>query len=201
MPRTSLPIILCVSLLAASVASAGEEAPPDPYFRVFTVFLKGGASFYTGDYATYTQWGPSWGAGFGLSPTKWLTFEVAYEGSHNQTQGAFFTQPDKPGLLRNGVDALLKLTLPLEWFRPFVGAGYGVSWLGATGSNTTGLGSAFLQEVPVAGGIEFMAGPVVIGARFTYRFLFSNGIVVQDPNLPNLHGGLGDVQLTLGGAF
>ena len=189
MTRRSFGMVLCATALMSTAAIAQDGPPPDPYFRVFTLFIKGGASFYQADPSPLNQWGPSWGAGVGLSPAKWLTFEFAYEGSHHWPAANIGTTP---GSLRTGVDALLKLTLPLEWFRPFVGAGYGVGWLNNTGVNT-GAGSAFTQEVPVAGGIEFMAGPLVLGARFTYRFRFMNGNQALD--------GLGDVQATIGAAF
>ena len=194
---------LCAALLVASASFADEAPPPaDPYFRVVTVFVKGGANFYPstsdplGETEFFQQWGPAWGAGVGLSPTKWLTFEVAYEGSHRGLGGgaAFTFSPLAfNGLLRSGIDALVKLSLPLDWYRPFVGAGYGLGWVGVTPISGPPSATSFTQEVPIVGGAELIAGPLVLGARFTYRFRFMSG---TQPLV-----GLGDLQATVGAAF
>jgi hypothetical protein len=98
------------------------------------------------------------------------------------------------------VSALIKLSLPLDWFHPFVGVGGGVAWFTPTGPGTSFLQGSFIGELPLAAGLEFWAGPLLLGARFTYHFLFNNH-VIQDPSRSQLVGGLGDVQLTGGVRF
>src|SRR5262249_28270240 len=142
--------------------------------RVFNLYLKGGAGRYTSGFAPYTSVGPTWGLGIGIQPVSFLGVEVGYEGAHQLTQGALFEfLPSQPGILRSGVTGLLKLSLPLAWFRPFIGAGFGVSWLTPTGTGNDFVSSRFIEEVPLAAGLEFVTGPVAFGARFTYRFLFN----------------------------
>ena len=50
---------------------------------------------------------------------------------------------------------------------------------------------------PVAGGVEFVFGDFLVGARFTYRFYLDNNFV-NDPANADFSAGLADVQATLG---
>ncbi|MFN0062757.1 MAG: hypothetical protein ACKVPX_09590 [Myxococcaceae bacterium] len=165
------------------------------------LYLKGGAGRYTSGYAPYTAVGPTWGAGLLVQPMPFFGAEIGYEGGHHLTQGALFSLlPTQPGILRSGATALLKLTAPIGWFRPFIGAGFGVSWLTPTGTGSDFLSSRFIQEVPLAGGLEFAAGGLFLGARFTYRFLFNSNFI-QDPSRSNISGALADIQGTVAYQF
>jgi hypothetical protein len=196
--RRMMAVAALGALLWSGIAAAKSVGSDN---KLFGIYIKGGVGRYTSEYAPYTAYGPTYGAGIVIQPLSFLGIEIGYDGSHHMTQGSLFSLlPEQPGVLRNGASALLKLTAPLGWFRPFVGVGFGLSWVQATGNGSGFIADRFMQDVPLAGGLEFAAGPVVFGARFTYRFIF-NGDFIQDPCDTDVRGGLGDLQGTVAFRF
>jgi len=164
------------------------------------VILGGGIGGYTGDIGGLTATGPAWGVTLNVQPYTMLGFEVGYDGSKNDVTDDRFRAAEAPSLIRHGASSLVKLSPPLEKIRPFVGAGLGVSYVYANGPATGPYDSDFMEEVPLAAGIEFNAGALTAGIRGTYRILvddnFADAAVPDDAS-----GGLLDTSLTVGGRF
>jgi hypothetical protein len=178
MPRA---LSACVAVLALALCSSAR-ADDD---KEVTVMLNGGVGAFTGNAATSA--GPTWGVRVDVRPLPVLGVELGYDGSHFDANGGALT--------RNGLDALLKGTIPLGTpLRPFVAAGLGVSHVSAS---ALGYQSDTMEEVPLAAGIELLTGDVTAGFRATYRFLVDDQL---SPALGN-PGGLFDASLTLGGRF
>jgi hypothetical protein len=178
-------IALVLALGVSVAASAQEELRYEEHPKDLAVMLKGGIGGFTGNSSTSA--GPTWGVRVAAQPLELLGIEVGYDGSRNSVGNGHLT--------RNGLDTLLKATIPLgSPFRPFVGAGMGVSHVSA---DALGFESDTMEEVPLAAGIEWLSSSVTAGFRATYRFL------VDDQLSPAFGspGGLFDASFTLGGRF
>jgi hypothetical protein len=164
------------------------------------VFLGGGIGGYTGDIGGLTATGPTWGVTLNIQPYTMLGFEVGYDGSKNDVTDDRFRAAEAPSFMRHGVTSLVKLSPPLERIRPFVGAGMGASYVYAYGPSASPYDSDFMEEVPLAAGVEFNSGALTAGLRGTYRVLVDDNFA--DTAVPgDASGGLLDFGLTVGGRF
>jgi hypothetical protein len=191
MSRQNIAVVGFVLALAfASTATAEEERQRGRG----SVFLRGGAGNYTGDLGDDVKVGPSWGLTLALQPLRFLGFELGYEGARNTAKSALFDI----SLMRHGGSGLVKLSLPFEAVKPFVGVGLGISNISIGGDFQGVFESDVVEEVPVALGVEFNSGSLTAGARATYRLLLDENLSeqVEDPQ-----GGFFDVALTLGLRF
>lgn len=190
--------------LAVAVAFAGTTAFAASKYddKNNAVFLKGGIGGYTGGLGDQTEAGPTWGAVLNLQPSNVFGFEFAYDGSRNAIDDDRLSLgASDPAALRHGASAMLKLGLPfIERVKPFVGAGLGASYVSITG-DTGGLYEGdLMEEVPLAGGIEFNSGVLTAGFRAGYRILIDEGFA--DPALGGRsEGGIMDMAATLGGRW
>lgn len=156
------------------------------------VTVRGGVSTFTGDLGDDTDMGAFIGIQADTRPVNGLGVELGYEGSRNP-----LTDADGE-LWRHNVGALAKVGPVLNNFRPFVGAGFGVSVLDPNGSaEVLGYDGDVITEVPLAAGLEYKFGDVTAGARATYRLLGDEEI---SPT-PTDDGNLFNVGLSLGGRF
>jgi hypothetical protein len=179
-----------LALGAAGTAAAQQE----PQRGKVNVFLRGGVGNYTGELGENFEVGPSWGLTLNVQPLRFLGFELGYEGARNTGKTVLFDH----ALVRHGATGLIKLSLPFELVRPFVGGGLGISRISASGDFEGAFGSDMVEEVPVALGIEFNTGRLTAGARATYRLLLGEDFSEQ---AENPQGGFFDVTLTLGARF
>jgi hypothetical protein len=179
-----------VALSFAGTVDAQEERQRGKV----NVFLRGGAGNYTGEFGEGFEVGPTWGLTLNVQPLRFLGFELGYEGARNTGKTVLFDF----ALMRHGASGLVKLSLPFELVKPFVGGGLGISHLSPSGDFEGAFGSDMVEEVPVAVGIEFNTGMLTAGARATYRLLLGKDLSEQaeDPE-----GGFFDVALTLGARF
>jgi hypothetical protein len=185
-------LAVLAGLLTAGAASA-QRYRGEP--KDVNVFLKGGVGTYTGDLANLSDAGPSWGLTVNLQPLNILGVEVGYEGARNRVNDL---GSNETAVLRNGVSALVKVAPPfIESIKPFVGAGLGASYVGVTGANSAGLyRNDFMEEVPLAAGLEFNSRSLTAGVRATYRFLIDEGWAGGANQ-----GSLFDTTVTVGGRF
>jgi len=179
-----------LALGAAGTAAAQQE----PQRGKVNVFLRGGVGNYTGELGENFEVGPSWGLTLNVQPLRFLGFELGYEGARNTGKTVLLDH----ALVRHGATGLIKLSLPFELVRPFVGGGLGISRISASGDFEGAFGSDMVEEVPVALGIEFNTGRLTAGARATYRLLLGEDFSEQ---AENPQGGFFDVTLTLGARF
>lgn len=184
-------LVVAGCLVAGSASAAYDRYEPERRKEV-NVFLKGGVGGYTGDLSNVTAVGPTWGLTVNLQPLNILGVELGYEGSRNHLNALGDT-----AVFRNGADALLKIAPPfIERIKPFVGAGLGASYVGVQGNGAGVYRNDFMEEVPLAAGIEFNSRSVTAGIRATYRLLVDENFAGY-----NRQGGLFDTTLTLGGRF
>jgi len=182
--------VFVLALGAAGTAAAQEERQRGKV----NVFLRGGVGNYTGELGESFEVGPAWGVTLNVQPLRFLGFELGYDGARNAGKTLLLEH----ALVRHGATGLIKLSLPFELVKPFVGGGLGISHLSASGDFEGAFGSDMVEEVPVALGIEFNTGRLTAGARATYRLLLGQDLSEQaeDPD-----GGFFDVTLTLGARF
>lgn len=162
------------------------------------VVASGGFGDYTGGLSEHTQTGPTWGVLVNLQPWHVLGYELAYDGSRNLVDDVRLNE--SPALTRHGMSGMLKFGLPfIETIRPFAGIGIGASMVNV--SNDGGLyKDDFVEEVPMAAGIEFNTGAVTAGFRTTYRWLIDESFA-DAASAGNPQGGFLNAELNLGARF
>ncbi len=191
--------VLAVLVLAVGAPAEAQRRRKDDKTGDFNVFLRGGVGDYTGDLGEFTSAGPVWGLTFNVQPLNVIGFELSYNGSRNVVQDDFIA--DDPFVNRNGASGLVKLGLPfIERVKPFVGVGFGASYANVTGRADNRYRDDFMEEIPVAAGIEFNSGGVTAGIRGNYRYLADEGWA--DPGVPGSpQGSFLDGELTFGARF
>jgi opacity protein-like surface antigen len=178
-------------MLAGAPALGAEEGDQGD----FNVYVKGGVGNFVGSAGEGTQAGPVYGAIVNVQPTNVLGLEIGYAGSRHGLEGA------SGSLLRNGGTAMLKVGLPfVEKVRPFAGVGLSAQWVAVQGA-AGGYGADFMQEVPVAAGLEFNAGAFHAGLRGTYNFLVDAAFADGAAPDGETSGAMIEGAFTLGGRF
>jgi hypothetical protein len=143
-----------------------EEGPLDD--DDIGVVVRGGLTSYMGELGNATDMGAFLGVHVDMRPLTWGGVEFGYEGSANAFSGGY----DNGSLWRHNVGALAKVGPEINAFRPFVGAGFGVSFLNPS-DEAVGLAyrNDVITEVPLAAGIDYRVGDILLGARATYRLV------------------------------
>lgn len=192
--------------LAAVVCAVAFAAPAEAQSKKkgkqgdFNVMLGGGFGDYTGELEDITEAGPTWGVTVNVQPWNVLGYELAYDGSRNLVDDERLAE--SPALTRHAVSGMLKLAPPfIERIRPFVGAGLGASMVRVSGEANGLYQNDFVEELPVAAGIEFNTGAFTAGFRTEYRWLIDESFA--DPAIPtnNPQGGFLGAKLNLGARF
>ncbi len=167
------------------------------------VFLGGGIGGYTGDLGGLTATGPTWGVTLNLQPYNMLGLRGGLRRlASNDVTDDRFRAAEAPSLIRHGASepGEAVAALPREG-APLRGRGAGrLLRLRVTARSTGPYESDFMEEVPLAAGVEFNTGALTAGIRGTYRILvdedFADAAVPGDAS-----GGLLDASLTVGGRF
>jgi opacity protein-like surface antigen len=196
--RESLWVGCAAVLILGGVAEARDDDTENKQGD-FNVFLRGGVGNFTGELASVTQTGPTWGLTVNVQPWNILGYEITYDGSRNLVEDARLV--NQPAVTRYGLAGMLKLGPPLiESVRPFVGLGLGATMVRVSQDAGGLYKNDLLEEVPVAAGIEFNTGAVTAGLRASYRYLVGESFA--DPStIGNLEGGYLDAAVTLGARF
>ncbi|MCP3104815.1 hypothetical protein LZ198_38715 [Myxococcus sp. K15C18031901] len=175
----ALPIwrtgILATTLWA--VPSLAQDVPrkrqqPAPDFGAPGLTVRSGLSLYTGNLGAQTGLGTFFALQADAQVLKALGVEAGYEGSANG-----FADIPNATLWRHNVSAVAKLgpTVRERW-KPFLGAGVGVSFLDPTAeANRDGFDDTFIAEFPLTAGLEYRYNGVTAGARATFRVLTGGG--------------------------
>jgi opacity protein-like surface antigen len=184
---------LAAALLAtpALAENTDPSLQPAPGFGASGVTVHSGLTSYTGPLGGETNLGAflDFQAEVPLLPG--LGLEAGYEGSANG-----FTATNVGALWRHNVGAVAKLgpTLGGHW-KPFVGAGLGISYIYTNGAEDERNG--FVPELPLAAGVEYRFSGVTAGARASYRIIggeaFTSG--------PSYEGDLLTAGVSLGARF
>jgi opacity protein-like surface antigen len=143
--------------------------------------------------------GPLLGIAAGAQPWRMLGIEVGYEGQRLPIEAK--VAGDGEALYRHNLGLLAKAGPRInERWRPFVGAGVGVSYLNVTDGADDIYDNDFVAEVPVAAGLDYTFGKIFAGARATYRLMYGEGFA-DDFSAGDANGNLFNASITLGGRF
>ncbi|WP_240360382.1 outer membrane protein [Pyxidicoccus caerfyrddinensis] len=184
---------LAAALLAtpALAEDSNPELQPAPGFGASGLTVHSGLTSYTGPLGGETDVGAFMDIQWETPLLPALGLEAGYEGSANG-----FAQSNVGALWRHNLGAVAKLgpTLGGHW-KPFVGAGLGISYIYTNGAPDERNG--FVPEFPLAAGVEYRFNGVTAGARASYRIIggeaFTSG--------PSYEGDLLTAGLSLGARF
>jgi hypothetical protein len=115
-----------------------------------------------------TSAGPAWGARVGLELLRWVAVEARYAGMYNPAAASVSRGG---GFLTSGWDAVLRLTAPLPFVRPYVFGGIGYYDVAMGGSAGSELHSSSQAGIPLGVGVDVpMTYHLSVGAEATYHF-------------------------------
>jgi len=159
-----------------------------------------GLGGFTGDLGDETGVGPLLGINAGAQPWSFIGIEAGYEGQRlpiNDNRVA-----DGEGIWRHNVGLLAKVgPLINEKWRPFVGAGAGLSYLNPSEGAEGPFDADFVTEIPLAAGVDYRIGSIFAGARATYRVLGGEEFVVDPTTAEDDKGSLLNASIMVGGRF
>jgi opacity protein-like surface antigen len=153
----------------------------------------------TGALGDETGTGPLLGISAGAQPWKALGVEVGYEGQRLPLTEDFV--PNGEALYRHNLGLLAKVgPMMNDKWRPYVGAGVGLSYLNVSDGAEPFYDNDIIEEVPLAAGLDYnFGGAIFAGARATYRLMYGEGYA--DDIAGSADGSLFNASLTLGGRF
>jgi hypothetical protein len=173
---------------AAPETAPAPETPPPAYTAVPTpvehkakrndgveVAAQAGMLNFVGGAAADLTAGFSYGASVSLNAPQIVGLEIGYTGATYGTKGGL--PGPRESVVENGGQALLKLGPRLPMVTPYVMGGYNLSYINVAERPDSAqvVRDDAVSKVPVGGGIDFRTpGGVLIGARTSYNFLFSN---------------------------
>ncbi|MBI3180742.1 MAG: hypothetical protein HYZ28_01220 [Myxococcales bacterium] len=198
--RTALVAALALGGVAFAQAPERRATTPAEMLEEANLSLRlnGGLGNFTGDLDRHTRVGPVWGLSVSAQPLEMLGAEFAYEGSRNPIENEIISEG--AGLWRNGLSAMAKVGPEFgEVVRPYVGAGFGLSYVNPDTDAEVLYRNDFMAEFPLSAGIDLHRGTLTGGVRATYRFLGGEGFA--DRAGGGSEGGLATATLNLGGTF
>ncbi|MCP3142707.1 outer membrane beta-barrel protein [Pyxidicoccus xibeiensis] len=192
---------LCLSgpALAIEAQKVGEalnysDTPP------VGIDVRVGLGGFTGDLGDQTGVGPLFGINAGAQPWSFIGIEAGYEGQRLPIDDN--RVGDGEGIWRHNVGLLAKVG-PLidEKWRPFVGAGAGLSYLNPSDDAEGIYDSDFVSELPLAAGVDYRLGNLFAGARATYRIVGDEEVVNDAVTNNDEKGSLFNASIMVGGRF
>lgn len=161
--------------------------------------VRAGIGSMTGDLAANTGTAPLLGIAATAQPVPLFGVEASYEGERFPIDDALVGEGE--GIWRHNVSLLFKAgPLLAEHWRPFVGAGGGLSLINPSEGAEFLYDNDFTEEIPMAAGLEFKMGALSAGARATYRVMLGESFA-DEASLDSGNGDLFDASLTVGGRF
>ncbi|WP_224366913.1 outer membrane beta-barrel protein [Hyalangium versicolor] len=204
--RSVMGALAAATVLCAGPALAAVEATQvsrrlnleDQETRV-GLDVRLGLGALQGDIGRETGTGPLLGIAAGAQLNPLLGVEVGYEGQRLPIDDRLVG--DGEALYRHNVGLLAKAGPLIErHWRPFVGAGLGLTYFNPSDGAEVLFNNDVAGEVPLAAGVDYNFGNIFAGARATYRLMFDEGFA--DDAFPNANGGnLLNASITLGGRF
>lgn len=147
--------------------------------------------------------GLGWLVGFSAvtMPWKYVGLEVGYELERLPIKERRVGDEGE-ALWRNNLGLLVKAgPLIQEKWRPYVGAGFGVSYFNPSDGADHVYDNDWTTEIPLVIGAEYRLGYFYAGIRGSYSFIGGEDIVNRPGTTENAHGGLLNGTLTLGARF
>lgn len=161
-----------------------------------------GLGSFTGDLGEDVGVGATFGINADAQAWKYVGIEVGYELQRLPIDSRRIDDEDA-GLWRNNFGVLAKAgpLIDQKW-RPFVGAGFGLSYLDPSDGADDVYQNDWMTEIPLAAGVDYRFGSVLFaGARATYRLLGGEDVVDRPGTNSAAKGSLFNANLTLGGRF
>jgi opacity protein-like surface antigen len=194
--------VLCIAgpAFAIEAQKVGQAIDFDEENTRVGLDVRVGVGGMTGELGGVTGVGPLLGITAGAQPWSALGIEAGYEGQRLPLDDARVA--DGEAMYRHNVGLMAKVgPLLNDKYRPYVGAGVGLSYLNATDGADDLYRNDFVREVPLAAGLDYKLGNFYAGARASYRLMFGEefadaALMGQDPE-----GNLLNVGVTLGGRF
>jgi opacity protein-like surface antigen len=187
------------ALAAIEAQEVAERINFDPEETKVGLDVRLGLGAMTGDLADQTGTGPLLGITAGAQPWRALGIELGYEGQRLPLDSTFVGEGE--AVYRHNVGLLAKAGPRInERWRPFVGAGVGLSYLNVTDGADDVYSNDFTREVPLAAGLDYNFGNIFAGARATYRLMYGVGFA-DDVVAGSADGNLFNASITLGGRF
>lgn len=185
--------------LAVDATSVANMDSTDMERPEASLEVLGGVMGFTGELGNQTGLGPGWGLKANTQPRSFLGVELGYEGSRIPISDVRVGNSE--GIWRHNATALAKVGPLVRDFQPFVGTGFGVSYLNPSNGADAVYNTDFQGEFPVAAGIDFRKGKLIAGARATYSWLLGDNLTTVPGTGRTAEGGLLNVGLNVGGQF
>jgi hypothetical protein len=173
-----------------------------------SVALQGGVAGFTSTLAPRIEPGGGWGLLVAAQPTPIVGLELSYLGASNYIDDPLAGGSSR--LIRTAGQADVKFSLLPRAVEPYLFGGIGLNRATIRNNNSTTASAGYQPDtfgsVPVGGGINFHAGRLLVGARGTYDWLFSQSFAPRssDGKLGITGAPFGDIwraELNLGGTF
>jgi opacity protein-like surface antigen len=133
-----------------------------------------------------TEAGPSWGVRAGVEILPWLGVEGRYVGMYNSIQ-ASMSPAGSVGFVTTGGEAVLRLTAPLPFVRPYVFGGVGYYDVSLAGPSNAQAGSVFHSSsqpgLPIGFGLDVpLTWYLSLDAEATYHYLIGESFSAVTTN-------------------
>jgi hypothetical protein len=118
--------------------------------------------------------GPAWGAHAGVDFFPWLGLEARYVGMYNSAQSSV-SPAGNVGFLTTGAEAVVRITAPIRYVRPYIFGGvayYDISLIGSSRAEESSvLHSSSQPGIPLGFGFDFpLTWYLSLGIEATYHF-------------------------------
>jgi hypothetical protein len=154
----------------------------------------GGADFIFDRMSHTVQTGAAWDARLVFGTRSFIAFEAGYAGTANrlESSGAQFTGGSHAYLVGNGFETNLRINLFPWYVEPYIFGGVGYNHFNIANRNNDPVAAAQFHDsddaflLPAGAGIAgYIGHHATLDARFTYRAIFSNNILVGAENVPD----------------
>lgn len=190
------------ALAAVDASQVGRGVSFDETRVPVGVDVRAGLGSFTGTAGDNTTTGALLGVTADSQPWPMVGVEAGYEGQRLPIDDGRVGEGEAMWRHNLGLMAKAGPNLLNDKLVPYVGAGFGLSYLNASEGSEDLYENDFIGEVPLAAGVDFhITQNVFAGARATYRALIGTSFADDATGTGETTGGLINYNLTLGGSF
>lgn len=187
---------------AVDASEMGRKTRYDEQRVPVGIGLLGGVGVFTGNGAEHTKTGTMLGVAANAQPGRVLGIEADYEGQRMPIDDARIG--DGEAIWRHNLSLMAKAGVPLlrDKLRPYVGAGFGLSYFNASEGAESLYNNDLVEEVPLTAGVDYHITPsIYAGARAAYHTMFGTSWADEVTGTGQTSGGLVNFNLSVGGSF